>query len=132
MSLNYYKGTLRIYCENNDRIYGQVASGNGTSFGGTYQNYWMSNGTRWYWQIVGGRDSNQLHIEKFETYQGDNYYYTDSPRVNAMYTQELVQVNDIHPYSHKNAYIKTQVPVDADLNADYEADMKVRWRSPIY
>jgi len=64
--------------------------------------------------------------------QGDNYYYTGTPEVNALYTQELVKVDDIHPHSYKNAYVKTQVPADAELNADYETDLKVRWRTPVY
>lgn len=133
MSLGYYEGTLRIYAETNDYLYGQVASGpTSTSFAGTYSRYWKANGTRWYWQIVSNRNSTQVAITDFEVRLGNNYYYTDTPKVNAMYTQELVQVDDIHPQSYKNAYIRTQVPTEAELNADYESDVKVRWRTPIY
>jgi len=129
---DYYEGTLRIYADTSVSLRGQVAKGTSTSFVGGTSYYWESNGTRWYWEIVTNKNSSIVAITDFWIRQGDNYFYIEGPKITSMDTQELVKVAGIYPNSYKNAYLKTKAPNDAELNSNYETDLKVRWRTPVY
>ena len=130
--LDYYEGTLRIYCENNNRLYGQVAKGSSTSFLGNYTNSWMNNGTHWYWSLSASRDGSQVLIEEFEIKQGNNYFYTETPKIESVNMQNLLSVPDVSPRSYKNIYLRTQIPAGADLGSSYETNLKAMWRTPVY
>lgn len=133
-SLDYYQGTLQLFAKSNDKLYAYLASGDSTSFisDSCVSDYWNSNGSHWYWQIVADRNSSQVVITDFWVRQGDNYFYTETPKVVSMHTQDLVKVSDIHPQSSKNVYVRTQIPKDSSLSSNYETDLKVRWRTPVY
>jgi len=132
-STDYYEGTIRIYCTDSDYIYGQSAPGSSDTFSSGALSYnWMANGTRWYWQIVSDRDGSQVTITDFYIRLGNNYFYTDSPEILSMYTQDLVSVENIAMGTSKNVYVKTQVPQDSQLDSNYETNIKVRWRTPVY
>ena len=127
-----YEGTIRIYGNSSNELYGQYAKGTSTSFRGPDSSAWMDYGTRWYWAVSGYRNSTQLHIENFDIRTGLNHYYTDSPRINALYTQELVEVADIATETYKNIYQKAQIPADSTLPDYVDTDLKTRWRIPTY
>ncbi len=130
-NLNLYEGTLRLYGNNNNYLYGQVAEGDSTSFVGNSRSGWQQAGTHWYWQIVVNKSSSQLQIENFEVRTGNNYYYTETPRVRGIYTQEPIKLESIAPQNSKNMYLRIQVSQTASIASDCEADVKVRWRVPI-
>jgi hypothetical protein len=131
-NLNLYEGTLRIYGDSNDRLYGQMAEGSSTSFVGTYRSGWQSAGEKWYWKIVVDGGSSKLQIESFEVVLGENYFYTETPSIEGIYTQELLKLENISPQSSKSMYLKVQVPSTLSVSSSCEADIKVRWRVPDY
>lgn len=130
--LSYYEGTLRLNISSDLRLYGQIASGDSTSFVGNYVTHSSASGEHWYWGIVSDRNSTQVAIENFEILKGDNFFYTESPKIISMHTQDLVSLQNIYPGSYKKAYIKTQIPANSSLGNNYEMSLKTMWRTPVY
>jgi len=130
-NLNLYDGTLRLYGNSSNNLYGQVASVGSTSFTGTYRSGWQQAGEKWYWKIIVNKASSKLYIENFEVLQGENYYYTETPHVRGIYTQELIKLENIYPNNSKDMYLKIQADQTLDISNNCEADVKVRWRVPI-
>ena len=58
-------------------------------------------------------------------------YCSITPQVTDIFTQQAVQVYDIHPNTSKNAYLKTEISAALDLVSDYDSDLRVRWRTPV-
>jgi len=131
-NVTVYDGEIRIYW-NGSTVYGQWGDvrGSYTSSASTNCTSAMA-GDYFYVQFIGSRDGSQITIDNFEVYKGYTYYYTESPAINSIYKQELLEVKDIYPNNYKNIYMKTYVPKDLNIDPTYDVDMKVRWRVPVY
>jgi ribosomal protein S18 acetylase RimI-like enzyme len=133
-SSNFYEGDLRfLYERQYNRFYAQFRPVGGSWLtrerASIYEATW---GTYFYFQIVGSSEGSPIKITYFDLVQGTAYYYTDSPRVESIYRQELVELENIAPNSYKNAYVRTFVPKDLALESGNDINMNVRWRVPTY
>jgi hypothetical protein len=131
-SSNNYEGTVRLHWNSAWDVYGQQAQLGGGFRGGSQDCYTSWVGSYFYFTVIGSRNSSELRITSFDIIEGDVYYYTDSPRVNSIYKQELLELDNIAPSSYKNAYLRTYVPKDLSVPSGNEVNMNVRWRVPTY
>ena len=68
----------------------------------------------------------QVRINMFREDIGD--VSSDTPIVNSIYRQALLDVGEIYPGNAKSIYVKTYVPTDLDVTSGLDMDLKVRWR----
>jgi hypothetical protein len=131
-TLNMYDGELRLYWD------GSLVRGQWRSPGGSFSN---SEGTAatpetvgnyFYVQILSDKNGSQVMIDDFDIFNGNIYYYSESPQITSIHKQELLEIKDVYPNNHKNVYVKTYVPKDLEIGPNYDVDMKVRWRIPAY
>ena len=131
-SSNNYEGTVRLHWNSAWDVYGQQAQLGGGFRGNKQDCYNTEVGSYFYFTVIGNRNSSELRITSFDIIEGNIYYYTDSPRVNSIYKQELLELNDIAPNSYKNMYVRTYVPKDLSVPSGNEVNMNTRWRVPTY
>lgn len=128
----YYEGELRLYW-NGSVVYGHVRSSDTAGWVTDGANCTPSVvGNNFYVQIVGDRNSSSLKLDYFLVYQARSFYYSDTPRIYSVNKQQLIKIPAIAPNSSKNVYLRTYVPKDLEIEAQYNMDMNVRWRVPVY
>jgi hypothetical protein len=129
-TLNMYDGEIRLYWDGSN-AYGQWRDPDGTFAGGQKSAAPGNIGNYFYIKVISSRNSSQVKIDDFDVYNGYTYYYTESPKIESIYKQELLEIKDVYPNNHKNVYVKTYVSKDMNIASDYDIDMKVRWRIPV-
>ena len=132
ISTSIYDCELRLYW-NGSTIYAQWRTPGVESFttGGSYGVGPGTIGNYFYVQVLASRNGSQVEIDDFDIYNGDVYYYTESPQITSIHKQDLLEIKDVYPNNYKNVYIKTYVPKDLEIESSYDMDMKVRWRIPV-
>jgi len=61
------------------------------------------------------------------------YWYYVPPMIKTIYCQPFVEIKDIEPSKHKNAYIKVDVPDDGNFKVDssYNTNLLTWWRTKL-
>jgi hypothetical protein len=131
MTINALNTGLRVYVNNGDyRAQLLNSSGNweGTlGFNSIATNY----GGYFYPRLYKGNSSETLRASSFSTVGGNVYYYSGSPGLNSVYTQESLKLTEVHPNIPQNVYVRAQVGLNKDVSYQEEAQLRVKWRQPV-
>ena len=55
---------------------------------------------------------------------------SDTPIINAIYRQDLLELSDVEPGNYKYVYVKTYVSSELEVSSG-DIDLKARWRVPV-
>lgn len=129
-SVDSTKTGLRLY-RSDGRIYGNVW--NGSSWLGTaYHNDYGNQGSHYYVSIRRPSSTGeQIAISSYYTSGGTVWYYTGSPRLRSIYTQESLELKEIYQKTSKDIYVRAQVALADEVSAQEEMDLRVKWRQPV-
>lgn len=122
---------LRLYKDSNDRIYGQVYW-NGSWEGDDYIPNASDYGDYFYISMSSSYNGSDIYLTEFRTQQGYAYYYTETPELNSIYTQQPVTIGNIGSNTSKDLYLRSQIGTGLELEDLHETNLRVRWRLPVY
>lgn len=132
VGLYRYDGEIRLYW-NGDDVRGEWRTSTTDFSGGRYGDVNSGLvGNYFYVEIIADRNSSQVKLRDFDIYNGNVYYYTESPQIESIYKQELLKISNIYPKNNKKLYVKTYIPNNMEVNHEYSVELRTRWGVPTY
>ena len=129
-SYDRWTGKLRLR-RSDDRIYGYVWDPQTSSWKGNYRSGVNPLGNYFYLLIQADRNGSNVYVDNFTVTAGTAYYYTDTPKVEGIYTRKEVEVEDIYPNTSKGVYLRSYISQGLDVESHYDTTLRARWRTPV-